>query len=78
MLKIAAAAAVRAGPTARRLDPLGRWSQHLHRIRAQETLALLGNDGAYPLLRQRMADEDDLSIRSTSDAVAAVRDRPDV
>ena len=46
------------GPRARRLDPVGRRDEHRDRVGAAEgAAAVLGDDRAHPLARQRVPDE---------------------
>ena len=62
---------------ARRLDPARCRLDHLDGVGAQERLASLGDLDAHALAGQRVADEHDLPVEP-GDAMAPVRDRPDV
>ena len=81
VLEVAASAPARAGEAARRFDPVGGGRQHLDRVAAPEAVALgavrdLDDD---PLPRQGVPHEHhSLLVGDPGDAVAPVRDRPDL
>ena len=78
VLPVAAAAAAGHRDRARRLDPLRRGDQHRHRVAAAERAApVLGHRDDHPLAGQRVPHEHHAAL-VPRDAVAAVRDRPDL
>ena len=78
VLPVAAAAAAGSRPRAGRLDALRRRDEHRDRVGAAERAAgVLGDRRPHPLAGQRVAHEDHAPLVAR-DAVAPVRDRPDV
>ena len=78
VLPVAAAAAAGSRPRAGRLDALRRRDEHRDRVGAAERAAgVLGDRRPHPLAGQRVAHEDHAALVAR-DAVAPVRDRPDV
>ena len=74
VLPVAAAAAAGRACGQRRLDPVGRGGQDLHRVGPGEPGGGLGDLGQHPLAGQRVPDEDDPARRLPGHAPAALGD----